>query len=294
MFYDGYWIRYYAPPEDSLANRKRLIGDLARRVFHHTEAGINTPGDRVDEARAAFESHTDPALKRVAGAMLAGALFNRASDIFGSIVDLGEKGVEIGPDDAVMQQCGAYFREALELGIRYVRHRSGADGIDELWGEPFKAFNVPVGEFHRSRYLKIAQTMRDIDRVARALEGVLRGEALFAGVGALIQNYAEAAKLSSETMKSDADIFQVWPRFVASGEALLAYRVHLPVRCTETRRLQVEHGMALLRSGKELIQNLANARVPLPQGMAELLRQCNSYRGQLRVRRARRPARQAR
>ena len=37
VFYDGYWIRYYAPIEDTLANRKRLIDSLTRRAFHHTE-----------------------------------------------------------------------------------------------------------------------------------------------------------------------------------------------------------------------------------------------------------------
>ena len=53
VFFDGYWIRYYAPLGDSLANRKRLIDSLTRRAFHHTEAGINTPGRSLELAREA-------------------------------------------------------------------------------------------------------------------------------------------------------------------------------------------------------------------------------------------------
>ncbi|MGC4093589.1 MAG: hypothetical protein QM756_37965 [Polyangiaceae bacterium] len=37
-----------------------------------------------------------------------------------------------------------------------VLHRSGEEGIDELWGEPFKAFAFPIEEFYKSRYIKIA------------------------------------------------------------------------------------------------------------------------------------------
>lgn len=51
IYYDGYWIRYYKPPEESLSAKKKLIDALTKRTFHHTEAGINTPGDRLEMAR---------------------------------------------------------------------------------------------------------------------------------------------------------------------------------------------------------------------------------------------------
>ena len=44
VYYDQYWIRYYPPPAETLANKKTLIDQLTRRTFHHTESGINTPG----------------------------------------------------------------------------------------------------------------------------------------------------------------------------------------------------------------------------------------------------------
>ena len=155
IYYDGYWIRYYLPLEDTLANRKRLIDSLTRRAFHHTEAGINTPGYSLDEARAAYETQTDPQRKRVNAAMLAGALFNRATDLFTSIVDLAELGVQVSRTNELMRECSDSFQEALTLG-QQVKHYSGCEGIDEIWGEPFKAFTMPPVDFYQSRFVKIA------------------------------------------------------------------------------------------------------------------------------------------
>ncbi len=45
-----------------------------------------------------------------------------------------------------MRQCGEHLQESLALG-KMVLHRSGEEGIDELWGEPFKAFAFPIEEF---------------------------------------------------------------------------------------------------------------------------------------------------
>src|SRR6516225_2863431 len=168
VFYYGYWIKAYEAPADTLQAKKRLIEALTRRLFNHVEHGINVPGYRLDEARNSWETEADPARRRVKGAMLAGALFNRATDIFTKLVELQAVGVEISYDNALMRECGACLQEALELG-RTVLHRSGEEGIDELWGEPFKAFSIPIESFYESRYIKIAQTMRDIDRVVEVL-----------------------------------------------------------------------------------------------------------------------------
>src|SRR5881394_3574163 len=82
VYYDGYWIKAYDVPADTLIAKKRLIEALTRRLFNHVEHGINIPGTRLDEARRAFEDETDPRRHRVKGAMLAGALFNRATAVF--------------------------------------------------------------------------------------------------------------------------------------------------------------------------------------------------------------------
>ena len=68
--------------------------------------------------------------------MLAGALFNRATDIFRKLVELQADGVEI-QGNPLTRECGKCLIEAMNLG-HSVLHRSGEGGIDELWGEPFR------------------------------------------------------------------------------------------------------------------------------------------------------------
>ena len=278
IFYDGYWIRYYPLPEESLAAKKQLIDQLTRRLFHHTELGINTPGDRLDMARAAYERETDPRRKRVCGAMLAGALFNRATDIFTTIVDLAEKGVETSHDNELMRVCEQCFFEALTLG-KTVRHYSGREGIDELWGEPLKAFSMSMADCYESRYAKIAQTMRDIDRVADALVAQIDGDERLRGARPLVRAFAQAAKEETETMRTDPATFDVWPEFVACGERLLEFRPSsAPVSGNGNAQRRVEDGLRLLREGKDLLTYLAGARVPMPKCTEEFIDLCRGYR----------------
>ena len=276
IFCDGYWIRYYAPLEDTLTNRKRLIDSLTRRAFHHTEAGINTPGRSLDLARQAYESETDPDQKRINAAMLAGALFNRATDLFTTIVELGEKGVKVSHSNELMRQCSDCFLEALTLG-KQVKHHSGCEGIDEVWGEPFKAFTMPVADFYQSRFIKIAQGMRDIDEVARCMKEEFSDLEMFAGLEQLIVDYAIAARHAAETMKIDPLIFQVWPKFVALGEKLDEFRPSLPANADQMLRMRVAYGRALIQDGRRLISYIASARVSMPKSTAIYVDKCRRY-----------------
>jgi hypothetical protein len=267
IFFHDYWVRYYPPLEESLAARKALIDHLTRRAFHHTEPGINTPGERLDTARAYYQNQTDPALKRVNAAMLAGALFNRATDIFTAIVELEEKGVRISRDNELMRACGDYFKEALELG-RDVRHFSGEEGIDELWGEPFRAFTLPITAYYESRFIKVAQAMANIDKVASLMKDTYCSRPEFSNVGALLDAYATAAKHECETMKSDVCIFNIWPQFVAAGEALGAVQADIQADCTRECCYVMEEAQKTLIAGRNLLNWVARARVPMPQSTA--------------------------
>lgn len=281
-YYDGYWIRQYVAPPDTLEARRRLIAGLSRRLFHHTEPGINTPGNNLDAARVAYENQTDPVRKRVNAAMLAGALFNRATDIFTSVVELQAKGLHISPDNELMRDCGQYFREALELGGK-VKHHSGEEGIDELWGEPFKAFTLPIEDFYESRYVKIAQTMRDMDRVADKVVAVFCDEKVFDGLEPAIREFAQAAKLEAEIMRTDPDIFDIWPRYVAAAEALEEFEPQLPHGAPKFVVQRVNDGIGLIRQGRALIGYLAGARVPMPKTTDTYLKQAETYAAELRA-----------
>jgi hypothetical protein len=276
IYYYGYWIRYYAPLEDTLANRKRLIDSLTRRAFHHTEAGINTPGRSLEQARTAYEAQTDPERKRVNAAMLAGSLFNRATDLFTSIVDLAELGVKVSKSNELMRECSNCFQEALALG-QQVRHLSGCEGIDEVWGEPFKAFTMAPAEFYESRFVKIAQSMRDIDAVGDCMIETFGNSSVFTGVCDSIMAYTAIAKRVSDTMKKDPIIFQIWPEFVATAEALDRYEPLITTSEEKMVQMKTGQGMALLREGKRLIGYIASARVPMPLSTGLYIDKCREY-----------------
>ncbi|MES1185930.1 MAG: hypothetical protein ABUL60_19105 [Myxococcales bacterium] len=275
IFYDGYWIRAYDVPADRWQAKRQLIDAMTRRLFQHTEPGINIPGARADEARAAFDAEVDPAKKRVKGAMLAGALFNRATDIFTKLVELEAAGIRIQSDNALMRQCGQHLQEALELG-KTVLHRSGEEGIDELWGEPFKAFAYPIEKFYESRYIKIALTMRCIDEIAEAVYTTFSSQPLFPGIEPLIWNFAKAAKINCETLRDDPDIFEVWADFVVASEKLASYG---PERGkTDAERLLLERAQRLLGNARELVLAITRARVPMPKSSRTFIDRCAAYK----------------
>ena len=277
VFYDGYWIKAYKPPGDTLETKRRLIHALTRRLFNHVEHGINIPGSRLGEARAAYLSETDADRKRVNGAMLAGALFNRAADIFTCLVDLQSAGVDIGPDNSLMRDCGQCLLDALELG-KTVRHRGGDEGIDELWGEPFKAFSMTIEDFYDSRYLKIALTMRDIDRIAVVLKETFARSRQITEIDATIDDLADAAKRKCEILRTDPAIFDVWPAFVVAVERLGRITPELPPDANAEATREAMEGVALLREGTELMGFIVRARVPMPKSTLEFIERCHRFR----------------
>lgn len=280
VYYDGYWIKTYPVSGDSLDAKKRLIEALTRRLFNHTEHGLNIPGTRLGEARQSYQAETDPARRRVKAAMLAGALFNRATDIFRKLVELQADGVEIRSDDALMRECGRCLLEAMELG-HFVLHRSGEEGIDELWGEPFRAFSIPIEDFYEGRYIKIGQAMRDIDRIAEAMIANFTRIPAFAAIEAPIHDFARAAKIKAETLRTDPDIFDVWAQLVTAGERLANFAPQAPDKLTEKpkgRRLHsLSDGLQLIRNGRDLVFYIARARTPMPKSTREYIERCASY-----------------
>ena len=277
IYHEGYWIKCYEPPRDSLSAKKSLIQSLTRRLFNHMEHGINIPGKLLDDVRAIYEAEHDPRKKRVKGAMLAGALFNRSADIFTHLVELEASGVEILPDNDLMQTCGQCLQEALEFG-NLVKHRNGDEGIDELWGEPFKAFIMSIDDFYESRYIKIAMTMKNIDQAAAYMAGCIKNDPRFPGVAQLILEYAKAARRKCETLRTDDDIFDVWSDFVVAGEAVMEFipehNATLPAGSL-IDAMDVKH---MLKEGVRLIAFITRARTPMPKSTAKYLNECEQYK----------------
>ena len=277
VMYDGYWSKTYPVPADTLEAKKKLIDALTRRLFNHTEHGLNIPGTRLNEARESYETETDAARKRVKGAMLAGALFNRAADIFRKLVELQTCGIEILSDNPLMRECGKCLLDAMELG-RCVLHRSGEEGIDELWGEPFRAFSIPLEDFYESRYIKIGQVLRDIDKISRVMIETFSGIPAFADIEAPVLDLATAAKIKTETLRTDSEIFDVWARMVTAGERLSDIDWHNQSACdTSPQTYNLSDGLQLIRQGRDLIFYISRARTAMPKSTREYIERCRDY-----------------
>lgn len=276
VYYEGYWVKTYAVPEDTLNHKKLLIEALTRRLFNHTEHGLNIPGHRLADARQAYETETDQARKRVKGAMYAGAMFNRATDIFKRLVELQSEGIEIQPSNELMRECGRCLEAAYSL-CRLVLHRSGEESIDELWGEPFRAFSVPLEEFYETRYIKIGQGMRDIDTIADAMAEAFCRLPMFPGLEPLIREFAAAAKRKIETLRTDPQIFDVWAEFVTAGERLVGYAPVLPPSPDLADLRVAEIGRKLIANGRDLIFYITRARVAMPKSTREFVARCRLY-----------------
>jgi hypothetical protein len=276
VYYDGYWIRSYHLNEDSFADKKQMIDLLTRRVFHHVEQGINTPSSRLDEIRAIYDAEDDPARKRVKGAMLAGSLLNRGRHILTVIVELEEAGVRIESSNELLRECGRCFMEALDLG-KNIKLGDGGEGIDELWGEPFKVFTMPIEEFFASRYIKIAQTMSEIDQVEQSTRSVICQFSKFDHIKVKLSELTEMTKLACETIRNDPVIFDVWPRYIAAKEKYEDCMAGLAVDDQENGYQLSLDAYRLVKEGGELLVKLATLRVPIPNSVKDFSQRCNEF-----------------
>ncbi len=275
IYFDGYWIRYYDIP-DNLTYKKNLIDHLTRRVFHHTEHGINTPSYKLIEVRAAYESETEPSRKRVLAAMLAGALLNRGSEILTHIVELEEMGVKVNSDNELFKECGQCFMGALDYG-QYIRPISATEGLDELWGEPFKAFSVPAEKFLESRYIKVAQTMNEIDAITDKLNSIFEDTPLFSHLLPDIKDLRESAKLAIETLRSDTHIIEIWARFVGASDRITMAKAKLPETHTRREQALARRGLNLIQDGEDLINCHVSIRIPMPKNTLAFLERCDQF-----------------
>ena len=277
IYYDGYWIKTYDVPADTLRAKKHLIEALTRRLFNHVEHGLNVPGEQLDAARATYAAETCPRRKRVKAGMLAGALFNRAADVFTKLVELQALGVKVTSNDPLMRLCGEHLQEALKLG-KLVLHRSGEEGIDELWGEPFKAFAYPIEDFYTSRYVKIAMAMTAIDQITHALATYVGQLPMFSGIGALAMRYGDAARAKCETLRTDPEIFEIWTSFAVSGELLGDFQPRLYADATSAEQSCSTEGMNRAREARQIIEDITRARVPMPKTTRAFIQRCIDFR----------------
>jgi hypothetical protein len=136
---------------------------------------------------------------------------------------------------------------------------------------------VPVSTFYETRYLKIAQTMRDIDHISASMIEAFKNSYFFPDAERLLRQFADAAKLKSETLRTDPVIFDVWPNFVVAGERLLELAPAEKDSGSCTACWEADEGGRLLKEGTDLITHIARARVPMPKSTKVFVERCRAY-----------------
>ena len=91
----------------------------------------------------------------------------------------------------------------------------------------------------------------------------------------LINDYTEVAKLVTETMKRDDIIFEIWPEFTASKEKLLSFEPDSPKHENDSDRFSKMALRDLIEKGSNLINFIAEARVPMPKSQADFFEVCD-------------------
>jgi hypothetical protein len=142
--------------------------------------------------------------------------------------------------------------------------------------------STSLEDFYQGRYVKIGLAMKDIDAIANCMIANFGDIPVFAGIRGIVLDFAAAARVKIETLRTDPAIFDVWAEFVAAGERLASFApIALPAetdRRSATRAHGITDGLQLLRSGRALVFHIARARTPMPKSTREFIERCAFYR----------------
>jgi hypothetical protein len=103
-------------------------------------------------------------------------------------------------------------------------------------GRTFPGLLDPVEDFYESRYVKIGQSMRDIDLIAAAMISNFSRIPTFEAVETPIRDFANAAKVKTETLRTDPGIFDVWSHLVTAGERLAHFTPQAAAEAAKSAR----------------------------------------------------------
>ena len=161
--------------------------------------------------------------------------------------------------------------------IKLIHGDDNVNDVNELWGEPFRVFSLPIEEYYQSRYIKIAQTMAEIDLVTEEILNLIKLSPLFSDAKDKVVELSVASKLACETLRSDPVIFEIWPRYVIAREAVDDYTIDLASVKETEMRIKYKEGYELIKEGGSLVTVLSSLRVPIPDSVKNYVKKCEEY-----------------
>ena len=111
----------------------------------------------------------------------------------------------------------------------------------------------------------------EIDQVTDAVKVAFQDEPGFEPIAELFDEFCAMAKLETETMRRDMAIFEVWPGFVAAGEAIVEFEPAAGPSAPESLSRRKRLASRLLGEGRALVGYLAGVRTPMPKSTAQYL-----------------------
>ena len=121
----------------------------------------------------------------------------------------------------------------------------------------------------------MGQAMRDIDRIADAMAATFAAP-MFPGIAPVIREFASAARKKVETLRTDAEIFDLWAELVTAGERLASFAPVLSATVEHAQRV-ASFGTQLICNGRDLIFHITRARVSMPKSTREFIDRCATY-----------------
>ncbi len=115
--------------------------------------------------------------------------------------------------------------------------------------------------------------MRAIDAIGDALRSTIAAFTPFGSLTPVIDAFVRAAKLKTETLRTDLEVFEVWSSFVVASETLCNFQPSLASAAGADPQLCAQFN-ELLRAGSLLVSSMARARVPMPKSARAFIERC--------------------
>jgi hypothetical protein len=80
-------------------------------------------------------------------------------------------------------------------------------------------------------------------------------------------------------MRSDPAMIEIWPHYVSIADELRAYKPKSREGANNAERAMARRGKELILAGVELMNDMANMRIPLPRTTQDFIHKCETFSG---------------
>ena len=119
--------------------------------------------------------------------------------------------------------------------------------------------------------------MRDIDLISTTLINLFGKADSFSQVLAELEELAICCKEVTETMRSDPAMIDIWAHYVSIADELRAFKPRSREGITNAERAMARRGKELILAGVELMNDMANMRIPLPKTTHDFIQKCDAF-----------------